>query len=165
MEAEVEQPVEVEEEQIQEPSPQPSLSSYYTFLEGGKIIPQKFTMPLFFALEEERIRTHTWMKIEKSKGVAYIGPLQEQLKEARSELAMNKHVATCQQAQLQEENKRLQLQLQELKTWAETSSKDTLEAQQEEKGLTPSLKEPTGILQEAKQQAKIEVQALKSSCS
>jgi len=75
MEAEVEQLVEVEEEQIQEPSPQPILGSYYTFLNAGKIIPQKFTMPLFFALEEERIRTHTWMKIAKSKGVADIGPL------------------------------------------------------------------------------------------
>jgi len=77
MEAKVEQPIEVEEEQIQEPSPQPSLGSYYMFLNAGKIIPQKFTMPLFFALEEERIRTHTWMKIAKSKGVADIGPLQE----------------------------------------------------------------------------------------
>ena len=68
------------------------------------------------------------MKIAKSKGVADIGPLQEQLKEARSELAMTKHVTTCQQAQLQEENKRLKLQLQELKAGAETSSKDTPEA-------------------------------------
>ena len=76
-------------------------------------------------------------------------------------MAMTKHVTTCQQAQLQEENKRLKLQLQELKAGAETSSKDTPEAQQEEKGLTPSLKEPTGLLQEAEQQAKIEVQALK----
>ena len=99
-EGEFKPPIEVEKEQIPEPNPQPSLSSYYTFLEAGKIIPQKFTMPLFFALEEERIRTHTWMKIAKSKGVADIGPLQEQLKEARSELAMTKHVANFQRAQL-----------------------------------------------------------------
>ena len=106
-EGEVEPPKEVEKEPIPEPSPQPSLSSYYTFLEAGKIIPQKFTVPLFFALEEERVRTHTWMKIAKSKGVADIGPLQEQLKEARSELAMAKHVANCQRVYLQEENQKL----------------------------------------------------------
>ena len=73
---------EEEVEHIPKPSPQPSLSSYYNFLEAGKIIPQKFTVPLFFALEEERVRTHTWMKIAKSKGVADIGPLEEQIKEA-----------------------------------------------------------------------------------
>ena len=103
-EGEVEPPKEAEKEHIPEPSPQPSLSSYYNFLEAGKIIPQKFTVPLFFALEEERVRTHTWMKIAKSKGVADIGPLQEQLKEARSELSMAKHVANCQRVFLQEEN-------------------------------------------------------------
>lgn len=124
-EGEVEPPKEVEKEPIPEPSPQPSLSSYYTFLEAGKIIPQKFSMPLFFALDKERIRTHTWMKIAKSKGVADIGPLQEQLKEARSELAMAKHVANCQRVQLQEENQKLRLQLQELKAGTGTSSKDT----------------------------------------
>ena len=64
-------------ENIVEPSPQPNLGSYYNFLEVGKIIPQKFTVPLFLALEEERVRTHTWMKISKSKGVADIGPLEE----------------------------------------------------------------------------------------
>ena len=77
---------------IVEPSPQPRLGSYYNFLEAGKIIPQKFTVPLFLPLEEERVRTHTWMKIAKSKGVADIGPLEEQLKEARRELAMVRHV-------------------------------------------------------------------------
>lgn len=44
-------------EHIMEPSPLPSVSSYYNFLEAGKIIPQKFTVPIFFALEEERVRT------------------------------------------------------------------------------------------------------------
>ena len=61
-------------ENIVEPIPKPSLGSYYNFLEAGKIIPQKFTVPLFLALEEERVRTHTWMKIAKSKGVVDIGP-------------------------------------------------------------------------------------------
>jgi len=98
-----------EVEHIPEPSPQPSLSSYYNFLEAGRIIPQKFTMPLFFALEEERVRTHTWMRIAISKGVADIGPLEEQLKEARRELAMTKHLGNCQRVLLQEENEKLKL--------------------------------------------------------
>ena len=96
-----------EVEHIMEPSPQPSLSSYYNFLEAGKIIPQKFTVPLFFALEEERVWTHTWMRIAKSKGVADIAPLEDQLKEARRELAMEKHVGNCQRVFLQEENEKL----------------------------------------------------------
>lgn len=44
---------------IVEPSPQPSLGTYYNLLEVGKVIPQKFAVPLFLALEEERVRTHT----------------------------------------------------------------------------------------------------------
>lgn len=39
---------------IMKPSPQPNLGSYYNFLEAGKIIPQKFIVPLFLALEEEK---------------------------------------------------------------------------------------------------------------
>ena len=35
-------------EEILEPSPQPSLGTYYNLLEAGKIIPQKFAVPLFF---------------------------------------------------------------------------------------------------------------------
>ena len=94
-------------ENIVEPSPHPSLGSYYNFLEVEKIIPQKFTVPLFLALEEERVRTHTWMKIAKSKGVTDIGPLEDQLKEARRELALVRHVESSQQVGLQEENKLL----------------------------------------------------------
>jgi len=47
--------------EILETGPQPNLGSYYNLLEGGKIIPQKFAMLLFFELEKERVRTHTWM--------------------------------------------------------------------------------------------------------
>jgi len=94
-------------EHIMEPSPQSSLGSYYNFLKVRKIIPQKFTVPLFLALEEERVRTHTWMKITKSKGVADIGPLEEQIKEARRELAMVRHVESSQRIRLQEENELL----------------------------------------------------------
>lgn len=82
-------------ENIVEPSPQPNLGSYYNFLEAGRIIPQKFTVPLFLALEEERVRTHTWMKITKSKGVVDKGPLEEQLKDSRRELAMVRHAESC----------------------------------------------------------------------
>ena len=42
----------------QEPDPHPSLASYYHLLEGGRIIPQTFAIPLFFELEKEMIRTH-----------------------------------------------------------------------------------------------------------
>jgi len=94
-------------EVIMEPSPQPSLGSYYNFLEAGKIIPQKFTVPLFLALEEERVRTHTWMRIGKSKGVADIGPLEERLKETKRELARVRHVESSQKAKLREENELL----------------------------------------------------------
>ena len=55
--------------ELEEPSPQPNLHSYYRFIEGGKVIPQKFAIPLFFELEKERVRTHRWMQIAKSKGV------------------------------------------------------------------------------------------------
>ena len=92
-EGELAPPGEEEREHIPEPTPSPNLNSYYTFLEAGRIIPQKFTVPLFFALEEERVRSHTWMQIAKSKGVADIGPLQDQLKEVRSEFAMAKPVS------------------------------------------------------------------------
>lgn len=74
------------------------MGSYYNLLEARKIIPQKFAVPLFFAPEEERIRTHTWMRIAKSKGVADIGSLEEQLRESRRELAMVKHVESSQRA-------------------------------------------------------------------
>ena len=66
--------------EIPEATPQPNLGSYYNLLKGGKIIAQKFVVPLFFELEKERIRTHTWMKITKSKGVEDIGNMEEKLK-------------------------------------------------------------------------------------
>jgi len=47
------------EKEIPDPSPQPNLRFYYNLLEGRKIIPQKFVVPLFFELEKERARTHT----------------------------------------------------------------------------------------------------------
>lgn len=44
--------------ELQDLDPQPNLESYYKFVEGGKIIPEKFAIPLFFELEKERGRTH-----------------------------------------------------------------------------------------------------------
>src|SRR3984885_13520641 len=88
---ELEPPGEEQKEHIPEPTPSPSFNSYYNFLEAGKIITQKFTVPLFIALEEEKVRSHTWMQIAKSKGVADIGPLQKQLREIRSEYAKVTH--------------------------------------------------------------------------
>lgn len=83
LEEKVAKPSQEEEkiEEILEPSPQPSLGSYYNLLEARKIIPQKFAVPLFFALEQEGVRTHIWMRIAKSEGVVDIGHLEEKLKE------------------------------------------------------------------------------------
>jgi len=67
----------------QEPDPQPNLASYYHLLEGGRIIPQTFAIPLFFELEKERIRTHRWMQIAKSKGVEDIGHMENKLRDGR----------------------------------------------------------------------------------
>ena len=50
-----------EDPETKEPSPQPNLDSYYQFIQGGRVIPQKFSIPLFFELEKERPRTHQWM--------------------------------------------------------------------------------------------------------
>ena len=47
------------------------------------------------------------MRIAKSKGVVDIGPLEEQIRESRRELAMVKHVESSQRAKLQEENELL----------------------------------------------------------
>jgi len=52
------------------------------------------------------------MKIAKSKGVVDIGPLEEQLREARMELDMVQHVESSQRVKLQEENELLRQQLQ-----------------------------------------------------
>lgn len=92
---------------IPKPTPQPNLGSYYNLLEGGKIIPRKFVVPLFFELEKERVRTHTWMQITKSKGVEDIGHMEEKLKELRGELTMVRHIEISKRAQLQEENELL----------------------------------------------------------
>lgn len=148
---------------IMEPSPQSNLGSYYNFLEAGKIIPKKFTVPLFVALEEERVRTHTWMKIAKSKGVVDIGPLEENLKETQRELARVRHVESSQQAKLLEENEllRQQLQLQGQRKEEDTTAKDTIEEPQVKEGMQAELEALNWQLQEMELQASLEIQSLK----
>lgn len=69
--------------EFQKLSPQPSWSSHYKFIEGGKIIPQTFAVPLFYELEEKRGRTHRWMQIAKSKKVQDAGLMEENVPEMR----------------------------------------------------------------------------------
>ena len=76
-----------EDPKLREPIPQPNLDSYYRFIEGGRVIPQKFSIPLFFELEKERERTYRWMQISKSKGVEDIGHMDEKLKEMGREIS------------------------------------------------------------------------------
>jgi len=66
---------------VREPSPQPNLESYYRFVEGGRVIPWKCAIPLFFELEKEKERTHRWMQISKSEGVEDIGHTEEKVKD------------------------------------------------------------------------------------
>jgi len=128
-------------------------------LEAGKIIPKKFTMPLFLALGEERVRTHTWMRIAKSKGVADIGPLEERLKETQRELARVRHVESSQQAKLREENEllRQQLQLQGQRKEEDTTAMDTTTEPQGKEGMQANLEELNQQLRERELQAGIEI--------
>lgn len=43
---------------LKEPSPQHNLDSCYRFFEGGRVLPQKFAIPLFFELEKQRAKIH-----------------------------------------------------------------------------------------------------------
>ncbi len=73
--------------EIQEPSPGPSLSSYYKFIEGGRFILRKFAIPLFFELEAKGVRTHRWMQIDNSKKVEDLGLVEENFLEMGKELS------------------------------------------------------------------------------
>jgi len=54
-----------EGQELKEPSPQPNLSSYYRFIEGGRVIPQIFPFPYSLNLKT-RGQGHTGgMKIDK----------------------------------------------------------------------------------------------------
>jgi len=71
----IQQETKKEDLELREPSPQPNLDSYYRFIEGGRVIPHKCSIPLFFDLEKEREIKHRWMQISKYKGVKDIGHL------------------------------------------------------------------------------------------
>ena len=73
--------------ELQEPSSQPNLSSYYKFIEGGIIIPQKFAVPFVFELEAERARIDRWMQISKSRKVEYLGLMEWKVLDMDKELS------------------------------------------------------------------------------
>ena len=98
---------------LKEHSPQPNCDSYYKFIEGGRVIPQKFCIPLFFELEKERVRTHQWMQISKSKGVEDIGHMEEKLKDMGRGLSSLRDIEAIMRNQLEIENAWLKGQLQE----------------------------------------------------
>ena len=100
-----------EAQELQEPDPQPNLFSYYNLLEGGMIIPQKFAIPLFFELEKERVRTHRWMQIAKSKGVDDISHMENKLREMGRELSALKDKETITRSHLENENEIVRRQL------------------------------------------------------
>ena len=63
------------------------MSSYYTFIEGGRMIPQKIPVPIFYHLEKERTHTHHWMQIEKTRCVHDIAIMEEKVTEMGKDLA------------------------------------------------------------------------------
>lgn len=96
------------------------------------------------------------MGIAKSKGVADIGHLEEQLKELRKELDMVRHMESSQRAKLQEENELLKQRLQ-LQGGHKEDRTSILREQQQQEG-PPVEKETTEEQQrEEKLQANIEM--------
>jgi len=71
--------IEGESQEMKKPIPHPNLRSYYRFIEGGRVFPQKFSIPLSFEPKKERARTHRCMQIAKSKGVEDVGHMEEKL--------------------------------------------------------------------------------------
>ena len=90
--------------ETKEPNPQPNLDSCYWFIEGGRVIPKFFSIPLFFELEKERARTHRWMQIAKSNGVEDIGHMEEKLKEMGRDISGLRDREAIMRNQLETEN-------------------------------------------------------------
>ena len=97
---------------------------------GGEIIPQKTAIPLFFELEKERIRSHRWIKIAKSKGVEDIGHMENQLKEMVRELSVVRNREAIRRTHLETENELLRRQLQEKETQLACMASWSMEALQ-----------------------------------
>lgn len=87
------------------------MASYYNLFEGGRIIPQKFAIPLFFELEKERIRTHRWMQIAKSNGAKDVGHMEDKLREMGKELSDIRNREAITRNHLETENELLRRQL------------------------------------------------------
>jgi len=117
-----------EDPDLRVPSPQPNLNSYYTFIEGVRVIPQNFSIPLFFELEKEKARTHRWMKIDKSKGMEDVGHMEEKLKEMSRELSSIRDIEAMMKAELEVENAWLRGKLQERESHLETMASLSSEA-------------------------------------
>jgi len=98
-------------QEIQEPSPQPSLGSYYKFIEGGRIIPEKFEIPLLYEMDIERGGTHRWMKIAKSKNVEDVGLMEEKVTKTGKELSDFRMRESIMKEKLQAKNTRLRERL------------------------------------------------------
>lgn len=92
-----------EDPELREPSPQPNLNSYYRFIEGGKVIPHSFVIPLL-ELEKEGVRTHRWMQISKSKGMEDVGHMKEKLKEMVRVLRNIRDIVEMMKSHLEAEN-------------------------------------------------------------
>jgi len=64
-------------------------------------------------LEKERIRSHRWMQITKSKGVKDIGHMENKLRKMGKELSAIRHREAIARTYLEIENEMLRRQLQE----------------------------------------------------
>ena len=102
-----------EDPKPREPYPQPNLNSCYRLIEGGRVIPYNSSIPLFFELEKERARTHTWMQIAKYKGVEDAGHMQDKVKEIGKELSSIRDGEGMMKSHFEAENACLRGQLQE----------------------------------------------------
>ena len=67
-------------------------------------------------MEKERVRTHRWMKIAKSKGVEDIGHMEKKLREMGRELSAIRHREAITRSHLETENELLRRQLQDKDT-------------------------------------------------
>jgi len=122
--------VKEEAQELQEPEPQPNIDSYYRLLEGGKIIPLKFAILMFFKLEKERVTTDRWMQIAKSIGVEDIGHMEEKLMEMDRELSALRDREAITRSHLENENELLRRKLQEKETHLAYIASLSLEALQ-----------------------------------
>lgn len=68
------------------------------------MIPENFSIPLLFELENERKRTHMWMQIAKSRGVEDLDHIEDQLQETGRELSSVREREAIMKTQLEAKN-------------------------------------------------------------